>query len=326
MRCLSRISVLALIGATLGCSAGPQILDTTSLAALQEEKSAAFLSTVRAEEAWPQTELVPFVDGHVHLNDEAMQLEMMRRFGAKQAVVFWGRNSTNESIAESGRRHPDIFIPFASISPERTAYRKAWDVHDATLLRTLDEVLASGRFKGIGEISTAHFPSPGFSETDYDPMGPMMNGILTLARKYRVPVLVHIESTRMGELSKLLEKFRDVPVIWAHGGYTPLFIARRMLERHPNLYYELSARTWPRHPRSPDYTILRDGENVWPEWLTLIEAKSDRFIVGTDASHRSRESEVMKFSSVQAFLRQLSPVTQDRVARTNLLNLVNANR
>ena len=61
-------------------------------------------------------------------------------------------------------------------------------------------------------------------------------------------------------------------------------------------------------------------------WLALIESKAERFIVGTDASHRSRESEIMKCDSVQAFLRQLSPVTQDRVARTNLLKLVDLNR
>jgi predicted TIM-barrel fold metal-dependent hydrolase len=48
----------------------------------------------------------------------------------------------------------------------------------------------------------------------------------------------------------------DVQVIWAHGGYTPYFLARRLLERHPNLHYELSARTWRHHPRSPDYTQL----------------------------------------------------------------------
>ena len=190
-----------------------------------------------------EAETVPFVDAHVHLNDESMQLEMMRRCGAKRAVVFWGRSSDNESIADSVRRHPDLFIGFASISPERAAYRKAWDVHDTALLRALNELLASGRFRGIGEISAAHFPAAGLSETDYDPIGPMMDGILTLARKYRVPVMVHVEWTRLKELSSLLEKFQDVPVIWAHGGYTPLFIARRMLERHPNLYYELSART-----------------------------------------------------------------------------------
>lgn len=36
--------------------------------------------------------------------------------------------------------------------------------------------------------------------------------------------------------------FPGVAVIWAHGGYTGLAEARRMLARHPNLHYELSAR------------------------------------------------------------------------------------
>lgn len=301
-RWLGILTIMVVLGAALGCSVSSHATDGSDVRVVHE--------------------MVPFVDAHVHLNDEPMQLEMMQRFGTTRAVIFWGRRSDNASIADAATRHPDRFIAFASISPERTAYRKAWDAQDAALLTTLDDLLASGRFKGIGEISGVHFPSPGFGETDYDPTGPMMTGILTLARKHRVPVMVHVESTRMKELSSVLDTFSDVSVIWAHGGYTPLFIARRMLERHPNLYYELSARTWPRHPRSPDYTILRDGTAVWPEWLALIESKADRFIVGTDASHRSRESEIMKFESVQAFLRQLSPATRDRVARTNLLKLV----
>jgi len=265
---------------------------------------------------------IPFIDAHAHLNDEAMQLDLMRRHGAERAVVFWGRSSDNESIAESARRHPDRFIAFASVSPERAAYRLLWDRDDPGLLQTLDALLASGRFRGIGEISAVHFPSPGLPEADYDPAGPTMTGILALARRYRMPVLLHVEWTRMRELSALLERFPDVAVIWAHGGYTPLFVARRMLERHPNLTYELSARTWAQHPRSPDYTILRDGRSVWPEWLALIEAKPERFVVGTDASQRSADGEAMKFASVQSFLRQLSPAARERVAQGNLLKLL----
>jgi hypothetical protein len=98
--------------------------------------------------------------------------------------------------------------------------------------------------------------------------------------------------------------------------------ARRLLDRHPNLHYELSARTWPRHPRSPDYTVLRDGQNVWPEWLALIEAQPHRFLIGTDASHRSADAEAMKFASVQNFLGQLAPEARELVARGNLLRLV----
>jgi predicted TIM-barrel fold metal-dependent hydrolase len=268
------------------------------------------------------SEPFPFIDAHVHLNDEAMQLELMRKYGVERAVIFWGRNSDNDTIADAVRRHPERFIGFASISPERRTYRGAWDTNDLSLLKALDDLLATGRFRGIGEISVTHFPSPGLPEADYDPAGPMMEGIMGLARKHRVPVMVHVESTRMRELSGLLLKFPDVAVIWAHGGYTPLFIARRMLEAHPNLYYELSARTWAVHPRSPDYTILRDGEKVWPQWLALIESMPMRFLVGTDASHRSAQSEEMKHSSVKAFLRQLTPATRELVGRANLLALV----
>lgn len=267
-------------------------------------------------------EIMPFVDAHVHLNDEAMQLDLMDRFGATQAIVFWGRRSDNGSIADAALRRPDRFIPFVSISPERRTFRKAWDTQDKALLRELDGLLASGRFKGIGEISAVHFPSPGLPEADYDPASPLMRGILDLARKHKVPVMFHIEITRINELSVLLAAYPHVPVIWAHGGYTPLFLAQRMLERHPNLYYELSARVWPRHPRAPDYTILKDGANVWPEWLRLIEDNPMRFIIGTDASHHAIEREEMKHRSVQNFLRQLSPATRDRVARDNILSLV----
>ena len=264
----------------------------------------------------------PFVDAHVHLNDVAMQLELMERHGATQAIVFWGGRSDDDSVAEAARLHPQRFIPFASISPERTAFRPLWERNDAALLDRLETLLATGRYRGIGEISAVHFPSAGFGETDFAPDGPMLTGILELARKHRVPVLLHVEVTRLAELSALLDRYADVPVIWAHGGYTPLVLAQRLLARHPNLTYELSARTWPVHPRSPDYTILRDGSAVWPQWLALIEAQPRRFVVGTDASHRSRASEEMKFASVQAFLRQLSPATRDRVARENILALV----
>lgn len=264
---------------------------------------------------------IPFVDAHVHLNDVAAQVALMDRFGATQAVVFWGGRSSNESVLAAARSHPGRFIPFASISPERRAYRPAWDGDGSGLLAELDALLASGQFHGIGEINAVHFPSAGFAETDYSPEGPMMDGILALARKHRVPVLLHIEITRLAELSRLLQRFADVPVIWAHGGYTPLFLARRLLEQHPNLHYELSARTWPLHPRSPDYTILRDGRQVWPAWLQLIEAMPGRFVVGTDASHRSAASEEMKAASVQNLLAQLSPAARDKVARENILAL-----
>lgn len=244
-------------------------------------------------------------DAHVHLNDPAMQLALMDEHGVARAVVFWGRLSDNESVLAEAARHPTRFVPFASISPERSANRRDWQRDDPAIVERLAQLLATGRYRGIGEISVVHEASAGFAATDFPLDSTIMRGIMDLARKHRVPVMLHCEAARTAGLERLLEGWRDVNVIWAHGGYTALPEARRMLERHPNLYYELSARTWPRHPRSAGYPIVRDGA-VMPEWLAFIESMPQRFLVGTDASHHSEANERMKVESVRDFLGQLS--------------------
>ena len=242
----------------------------------------------------------------------------MDRAGIDRSVVFRGRAMDNEGLLEAARSWPGRLIPFLSVSPEHREYRSAWQTEDTALVETVDSLLAGGGFFGIGEISVTHFPGPGFPEAAFDPSGRVMRGILGVAHRYGVPVTVHAEVTRLREFEALLADFRDVTVIWAHGGYTPLFLAERLLQRHPNLVYELSARTWRGHPRSPDYTILRDGVEVWPGWISLIERMPDRFLVGTDASLRSEESDLRKITSVQNLLDQLTPEARQLVGRDNL--------
>jgi predicted TIM-barrel fold metal-dependent hydrolase len=185
-----------------------------------------------------------FIDGHVHLNDVEMQLILMKDYKIPRAVVFWGRNSSDESLLKAASEHPDRLIPFVSVSPEREKYRKLWDNNDSELLKILETQLKTGLYKGIGEISVTHFPGLGFPEADYDPKSYLMTGIMKLADKYQVPNTIHCEITKIKEFSDILDKFKSVKVIWAHGEYTPYFLAKRMLKKHSNLYYELSARTW----------------------------------------------------------------------------------
>lgn len=263
----------------------------------------------------------PIVDAHVHLNDERMQLAMMDQHGIARAVIFWGRLSDNETIAAAAARHPERFLAFASVSPERGAYRIQWERDDPALVARLEALMATGRYRGIGEISVAHAAAQGFAATDFSPLSPTMRGILEVARRHRVPVMMHCEAARMDELSRLMEAFPDVAVIWAHGGYTRADDARRMLARHPNLYYELSARTWPRHPRSADYTIMPEGR-IAPEWQALVESMPRRFLVGTDASHHVEANERMKVESVKAFLAQLSPPARREVGGDVLRRLL----
>jgi predicted TIM-barrel fold metal-dependent hydrolase len=262
------------------------------------------------------TNPIPFTDAHVHLNDSAALLRLMQETHVGRAIVFWGRASSNATILEAARGHPDRLIPFVSVSPERAAYRERWTRNDTALLGELDGELRTGGYAGIGEISVVHFPGEGFPEADFDPAGPMMRGIMTLAERHRVPVMIHCEITRLDALSRLLRDFPTVTVLWAHGGYTPYFLAARMLDAHPNLIYELSARTWAEHPRSPDYTILRNATDVWPRWLELIERYPQRFVIGTDAAQRGNDRE--KVDRVRLLLAQLTPPTRVLVATGNL--------
>ena len=267
------------------------------------------------------TAAIPFVDAHVHLNDPAMQRALMDAHRLPLAFAFWGARSDNASVLAAARADPRL-VPWVSVSPERRAYRARWERGDTLLLAELEAALRTGLYRGIGEISVVHFAGAGFPEADFDPLGATMRGIMRLAERHRVPVLVHCEVTRLRELEALLAEFRSVTVVWAHGGYTPLVLARRLLERHPNLLYELSARTWARHPRSPDYTIFRDEARVWPEWLALIEEHPTRFVVGTDASHRDAVGERRKIERVQLLLAQLSAETRGLVAEANARRLV----
>ncbi|HUE86941.1 MAG TPA: TatD family hydrolase [Vicinamibacterales bacterium] len=259
-----------------------------------------------------------YSDAHVHLNDPEAWVRIMDELGIRRSIVLRGRNADNAALREAGHRWPGRILPFVSVSPEHGEFRDAWTADDGRLASLVDSLLSQGGYFGIGEISVSHFPAVGFPEADFDPGGVTMRALVRLAEKHGVPIMIHCEITRLREFEALLRDNRDVTVIWAHGGYTPLFLARRLLEQHPNLIYELSARTWARHPRSPDYTIFRNETNVWPEWLALIESMPTRFLVGTDASGRSEGGDTANARRVQLFLDQLSPTTRSQVAQHNL--------
>jgi predicted TIM-barrel fold metal-dependent hydrolase len=259
-----------------------------------------------------------YSDAHVHLNDAATWLRIMDELGIARSVALRGRDVDNAGLHEAGQRWPGRILPFLSVSPEHREHRAAWAADDERLATLVDSLLSQGGYYGIGEISVSHFPAAGFPEADFDPNGRTMRSLVQLAGKHGIPILIHCEITRLREFEALLRDHRDVTIIWAHGGYTPLFLAGRLLEQHPNLIYELSARTWARHPRSPDYTVFRDETTVWPEWLELIERMPARFLIGTDASGRSEGGDTANARRVQLFLDQLSASARDQVAEQNL--------
>ncbi len=262
---------------------------------------------------------ISFFDSHVHLNDLPMQNELMTQTGLNKAVIFWGGRSDNADVLAAAQQQKGKFFPFVSVSPERLdPYGKWWKNNDSELLRYLEKQLESKQFYGIGELSVVHFPSPGFPETEFSPISPLMTGIMKIAEKFRLPVMLHSEVTYVKEFEQLLKQFPAVLVIWAHGGYADYYITKRMLDSNQNLIVELSMRALENHPRSPDYWILKNSTTIWDKWRQLIETNPRRFIVGSDASHHNLKSDLAKVESVKLLLSQLPQSLQSCVAETNL--------
>lgn len=260
-----------------------------------------------------------FADAHVHLNDLDAVLAMMRAHGIERAVVFWGHRSDNAEVRLAAAVRPGLLVPFLSVSPEREEpYGRWWRTGDRQLLAYVERELAGGASRGLGELSIVHFPSQGFPETEHSPLHPLMVGLMETAEKRDLPVMLHCEMTYARALDQLMARFPGVRVVWAHGGYAPLYWTERMLERHARLTVDLSMRAVEDHPRSPDYWILKDAQHVWPRWLELIEANPDRFVVGTDAAQRSSAADAARAASIARLLDQLTPATRERVARLNL--------
>jgi predicted TIM-barrel fold metal-dependent hydrolase len=266
-----------------------------------------------------------FIDAHVHLNDLTVQMSLMNSANIDSAVIFTGGDSNNDDILSAATLHPGRLIPFVSVSPEKTPFAGWWRAGDGdAIIQELDARLASGKYKGVGEMSIVHFPSAGFGETEYSPLDPINLRIMDLlAQKYSaIPIMFHCEITYIKEFSKLLDLYPEVKVIWAHGGYAPAYLTARMLQKHRNLTVELSMRTFERHPRSADYWIMENKDEVWGQWLRLIEQYSGQIIVGTDASNRNADIDQKKADSVRLLLSQLTDITRAKVAKENLSQIL----
>ena len=88
---------------------------------------------------------------HVHLNNLDMQLALMNEFGVERAVIFWGRLSDDEAITAAAQKHPGRFVPFASISPERTAFRPQWERDDPAIRQGGDDFTADSISSSLEE-------------------------------------------------------------------------------------------------------------------------------------------------------------------------------
>jgi len=215
----------------------------------------------------------PMADIHLHYNwsqeevtspEEAVR--QLKKHNVTLAVVSSRPSANALKLQQAGG---DWIIPI--YSPYfKPGIKETWFIFPEVLVHTR-KALASGKFKGIGEMHLV----PG--------MGPrrdnkVVQGLFKLAAEFNVPVLIHTDTSKYEYLLPICKQHKKVRFLWAHAGgiLLPADIDP-LMAACPNVSVELSARD-PLH-----YGYFVDpGEKLSSEWRNLFMKYPLRFMTGTD--------------------------------------------
>lgn len=207
----------------------------------------------------------PIIDCHSHVGgrhgyDEDTLLRVMDQAGVGRVVAFG--SSPAKAVHER-------VIPVAYVGEGR----------GAVFGEDLGAQLKDGAFRGL-KMSVRHFPFPMQpGGTNGSATDPLVRSAAALAAETRRPVTLHLDGPRTDDLAALCREFRDAPIIWAHAGTTPPRFGggatpgqvREMLDAHPNLHIDVSA-------RAPGWM----GPISFAEWEGVFLAHPGRTLYGVD--------------------------------------------
>jgi hypothetical protein len=186
-----------------------------------------------------------------------------------------------------------------------------------------------GFWQGIGEVMARHDDLTAL--TYGDPAradGKALGRIFDFAADHDLPVFLHSnmgsvwkrEPIYAAEVEGAVKNHPRTKFVWCHSGIsrridipTITDVIDSMLNKYPNLHVDIS---WVVYE-----TYLTKGGQVNPDWVKLIEAHPDRFIIGTDKVGHFKDypQEITKY---YVFLDALKPETARKLARENLLSVL----
>ena len=215
------------------------------------------------------------------------------------------------------KRHPDRLAFLGGGGTLNVMiHRTAHDKEISPALKAKFRKSALGIFNkgalGFGEFAAEHFSlGPDHIYAWAPPDHPLFLLLAEIAAEHDVPIDIHMEAlpeemdlpaglrsppnpetlrTNIAAFERLLAHNRKAKIIWAHVGWCntgqrTAALCAELLRKHPNL--SMSFKISPRDSRSECRPIER-GIGLKAEWLQLIKAFSDRFIIGTDQFYLSQ--------------------------------------
>jgi len=229
---------------------------------------------------------IPLADVHLHYNVDQAEItdteDALKQLNENN--VLFGVISSKppdlalELVEASGGWIIPFYMPY--LEPDR---KRDW-YFDNRVLPAAREALASGRFKGLGEIHLIVGYAPSLNEPQT-----VIDGMLSLAKEFNVPVNIHAEASSHLYFLPLCQRHPDVKIQWAHAGspLPPQEVAT-LMRACPNVWADLSARDHMRYGQM--YPIINENGYLLPEWKKFVIEFQDRLMIGSDPTYLEGES------------------------------------
>ncbi len=251
----------------------------------------------------------PLIDAHSHLPNpqvlDALIAAMDRHRLTRVALLGVGGVQKDDAawIEAAARRLPERVIPFAPV-PDPTA---------ADAAKRLEALLATGRFKGAGEVHIHQASRKIRRAAD----APAFLAVLDACARHGVPLVIHDELTpeTTAELERALAHDRKARIVLAHAGSGEPRALAALLARHENLYLDVSGMHFLRTP-----ALATETGPLGAGWKALLSEHADRVLVGLDVwAPQLFKPEMLDrlMRWTRRVLGELPPQAAERIAHTN---------
>ena len=227
------------------------------------------------------SDLMPIADVHLHYNpahseitdtDDALQ---QLHDNNVQFAVISSKPPTMalELVEAAGGWIIPFYMPYLEADRKRDWY------FDQRVLPAAREALASGVYKGLGEMHLIVGFSPSLNKPH-----PVIDGMLELAEEFNVPVNIHAEASSHLYFLPLCQRHPEVKIQWAHAG-TPLPPAKvaKLLRACPNVWVDMSALDHMRYGKKNP--IVDEQGLLLPAWVEFVTEFQDRIMIGSDPTY-----------------------------------------
>lgn len=215
-----------------------------------------------------------------------------------------GYRSWSDSVHRLVATRPEHFIPVPTADLQTV---RDWGGDPYAFLEKLFAQALRDGYPMLGEFSFGEYPSPlRIASGVEDPPGtligvpvdgPVAERIFAFSQEHGVAFQMHleIEDVLLDGLERMLDRYPKATVVWCHVGrvrdpsktrrYGPEYL-RGLLQRHPNLYFDLAATEFYQYypPTDEFCSTLWDQatHRLKPEWERLIADYPWHFLMAFD--------------------------------------------